>query len=167
MNAASHMEWHDGRHDDNPMGCGARAMGAGWLEHNSTGRAELTHPHNSTGAECSSDTAPASGMSAKEIAARSPGLWTTEASGCAYPTSQRRVRILIETNGDWDALRYEIRDPYADCEEFAQDLLAIVGDDLSARDQLALIRVLTARLTACQVRRGCEDDPVATASKNP
>ena len=111
-------------------------------------------------AHCSNDTDPGSGMSAKEIAAHLPGRWTTEASGCAYSTPQRRVRIAIETNGDWEALRYERRDPYADCHEFAHDLLAIIGDHLCARDQLALIRALAERLTAWQVRRGCEDDPV-------
>jgi hypothetical protein len=100
------------------------------------------------------------GMSAKEIALQLRGPWTTEASGCAYSTPHRRVRIAIETNDNWDALRYERRDPNEDCEEFAHDLLAIIGDDLCARDQLALIRALAERLTAWQARRGCEDDPV-------
>ena len=70
------------------------------------------------------------------------------------------MRIAIETNDNWDALRYERRDPNEDCEEFAHGLLAIIGDDLCARDQLALIRALAERLTAWQARRGCEDDPV-------
>ncbi len=100
------------------------------------------------------------GMSAKEIALQLRGPWTTEASGCAYSTPHRRVRIAIETNDNWDALRYERRDPNEDCEEFAHGLLAIIGDDLCARDQLALIRALAERLTAWQARRGCEDDPV-------
>lgn len=118
----------------------------GWGKHESTRQLDLAqHP---------------SGMSAKEIASRLRGPWMTEASGSAYSTPQRRVRIAIETNGDWDALRYERRDPNEDSEEFAHDLLAIVGDDLCARDQLALIRALAERLTAWQARRGCEDDPV-------
>jgi len=134
----------------------------GWCENESTGQIDLARPHTASGADCASDTdsPQPSGMSAKEIASNLRGTWTPEASGCAYSTPQRRVRITLETNGDWDALRYERRDPYADCEEFAHDLLAIVGDDLTARDQLALIRALAERLTAWQARRGCEDDPV-------
>ena len=124
------------------------------------GEAALGQRHNRTVAKCSNDADSASGMSAKEIATLLPGLWTTEASGYAYSNPQRRVRIAVETNDDWDALRYERRDPNEDSEEFAHDLLAIIGDDLCARDQIALIRALVERLTAWQVRRGCEDDPV-------
>ena len=119
-------------------------------------------PDSTAAGGCSSDTdsPQPSGMSAKEIASHLRGPWKTEESGCAYSTPQRRVRIAIEINRDWDAMRYERRDPYADCDEFAQDLLSTVGDDLSPRDQIALVRALTVRLTAWQVRRGCEDDPV-------
>ncbi len=113
------------------------------------------------GSDFSSNTdSPAHGMSAKEIAALLPGPWTTDASGCAYPHPQRRVRIAIETNCNLEALRYERRDPHVDCDEFARDLLAIIGDDLCARDQLALVRVLAERLTAWHARRGSSDDPV-------
>jgi len=138
-------------------GCLLALITRSWRENISTDHNTIMPPHVGTG---SSDTDSVSGMSAKEIASHLRGPWTTEASGCAYCTPQRRVRIAIETNGNWDAMRYERRDPYADCDEFAQDLLSTVGDDLSPRDQIALVRALTVRLTAWQVRRGCEDDPV-------
>jgi len=99
-------------------------------------------------------------LSAKDIAERLPGPWKTVNSGCLYPHPQRRVQVSIETNSDWEVLRYEDRDPRADSEDFAQGLLAIVGEELCANDELALIRALAERLTAWQVRRGCEDDPV-------
>ena len=132
-----------------------------WREHSSTERRVLTSPRFAAVASYSTDTdSPATGMSAKEIAALLPGIWTTDASGCAYPHPQRRVRIAIETNCNLEALQYERRDPYVDCDEFARDLLTIIGDDLCARDQLALIRALAARLTAWQAKRGRDDDPV-------
>ena len=129
-------------------------------ESNGTDLTALISPHDSANGLGPIEQDTGFGMSAKAIASQLRGPWTTEASGCAYSTPQRRVRIAIETNGDWDALRYERRDPNEDCEEFAHDLLAIIGDDLCARDQLALIRALAERLTAWQARRGCEDDPV-------
>ncbi len=87
-----------------------------WRENNSTekaGRAAvLINSVEQLRAVYSSDTdSPAPGTSAKEIATLLPGTWTTGASGCAYPTPQRRVRIAVETNCDWDVLRYERRDP--------------------------------------------------------
>ncbi len=102
-------------------------------------------------------------LSAKDIAARLPGPWETVSSGCLYPHPQRRIRVSVEINRDWEVLRYDERDPRADSEDFARGLLAIVGEELCANDELALIRVLTERLTAWQVRRGCEDDPVLHA----
>ena len=99
-------------------------------------------------------------LSAKDIAARLPGPWKTRNSGCLYPHPQRRVRVSVEINSDWEVLQYEDRDPQADSKDFAQELLDIMGDELCANDELALIRALAERLTAWQVRRGCEDDPV-------
>ena len=132
-----------------------------WNEASSSKHLALMPRHTRTRESHSSDAdAHARGMSAKEIATRLTGLWTTKASGYAYSTGQRRLYIAIETNGDWDALRYERRDPNEDCAEFAHDLLAIIDHDLCAREQLALIRALAERLTAWQARRGREDDPV-------
>ena len=129
-------------------------------ESNGTDLTAPISPHDSTGGKSPIEQSAGFGMSAKEIASRLRGSWTTEASGFAYSTPQRRVRIALESNGDWDALWYERRDPNEDCEEFAHDLLAVIGDDLCPRDQIALIRALAGRLTAWQARRGCEDDPV-------
>lgn len=132
-----------------------------WCEVDSTDQEKLTSPRGGGNDDVTSDPDSVDGLlSTKDIAARLPGVWTTKASGCAYPTPQRRIRIAIETNGDLEALRYERRNPHTDGEELAQDVLALIGSDLSARDQLALLRVLTARLTDWQLRRGCEDDPV-------
>lgn len=102
-------------------------------------------------------------LSAKDIAARLPGPWKTVRSGCLYPHPQPRVRVSIETNRAWEVLRYQNRDPHADSEDFAQGVLAIVSEELCANDELALVRALAERLTAWQVRRGCEDDPVLQA----
>ena len=99
-------------------------------------------------------------LSAKEIAARLLGPWKTVNSACLYPHPQRRVRVSVETNSDWEVLRYDERNPRAESEDFARGLLAIVGEELCANDELALIRTLVERLTTWQVRRGCEDDPV-------
>jgi hypothetical protein len=99
-------------------------------------------------------------LSARGIAERLIGPWKTHKSGCLYPHPQRRVRVAVETNSDWEVLQYEDRDPRADSEDFAQGLLAIMGDELCANDELALVRALAERLTDWQVRRGCEDDPV-------
>ena len=99
-------------------------------------------------------------LSAKDIAARLPGPWKTVSSGCLYPHPQRRIRVSVEISNDWEVLRYDERNPRAESEDFARGLLAIVGEELCANDELALIRTLVERLTTWQVRRVCQDDPV-------
>lgn len=101
-------------------------------------------------------------LSAREIAERLPGPWQDEKDGYAYPHPQRRITIRVQTNLSWEILQYTERDPFADSDRFARELLELIGDDLSANDTMALIRALASQLSAWQIRRSGTngDDPI-------
>ena len=106
-------------------------------------------------------------LTAREIAEALPAdEWRTVASATVYPHAQRRLAVTVSMNTSPEVFRYIEDEDYSARSKFAEELLAIIGEDLSANDEMAFIRALGKRLTAWQARRGscgqhgCPDDPV-------
>ena len=106
-------------------------------------------------------------LTAREIAEALPAdEWRTVAKATVYPHAQRRLAVTVSTNTSPEVFRYIEDEDYSARSKFAEELLEIIGEDLSANDEMALIRALGKRLTAWQARRGscaqhgCPDDPV-------
>ena len=106
-------------------------------------------------------------LTAREIAEALPADgWRTVASATVYPHAQRRLAMTVSTNTSPEVFRYIEDEDYSTRSKFAEELLEIIGEDLCANDEIALIRALGKRLTAWQGRRGscgqhgCTDDPV-------
>lgn len=100
-------------------------------------------------------------LTAREIAEALPAdEWQTVASATVYPHAQRRLAVTVSMNTSPEVFRYIEDEDYSARSKFAEELLEIIGEDLSANDEMALIRTLGKRLTAWQARRGCADDPV-------
>ena len=106
-------------------------------------------------------------LTAREIAEALPAdEWRTVASATVYPHAQRRLAVTVSMNTSPEVFRYIEDEDYSARSKFAEELLEIIGDDLSANDEMALIRALGKRLTAWQARRGscgqhgCTDNPV-------
>ena len=100
-------------------------------------------------------------LAAREIAEALPAdEWRIVASATVYPHAQRRLAVTVSTNTSPEVFRYIEDEDYSARSKFAEELLEIIGEDLSANDEMALIRALAKRLTAWQARRGCDDDPV-------
>lgn len=92
-------------------------------------------------------------VTARELAGHlKPEDWRETAAGDAYRSVQTRFRIAVDRNASLDILRLvgdEARsDPDANGRRMAEDLLAVIKDELSLTDLAALTTVFGEMLIA-------------------
>lgn len=85
-------------------------------------------------------------VTARELARRlKPEDWHEAAAGDAYRSVQTRFRIAVDRNASLDVLRLAgdeaCTDPDANGRRMAEDLLAVIKDELSLTDLAALTTV--------------------------
>jgi hypothetical protein len=88
---------------------------------------------------------------ARELAGHlNPADWREVAAGDAYCGAQARFRVAVDRNASLDVLRLTgvPSDPDADGRRMAEDLLAVIRDELSLADLAALATVFGEALIA-------------------
>ena len=87
----------------------------------------------------------------REIAGKlDPSKWKAIHEGDAYRNPQTRFRVAIERNSGIKILSHvdEDRDPEADADQFAEDLVGAMEQELSPRDMEALLKAIGKRYIA-------------------
>jgi hypothetical protein len=86
-------------------------------------------------------------MSARKIADYLPdGEWRATKHGVAYLGSQHRIQLHVESNLSLRVLEFENHDPQLSADEFADDLVAVIDENLTPRKTRALIAKLSTKL---------------------